>query len=146
MDRNFTSAPHLRRHGLKITRQRLVVADWIFSNPYQHVTAQSLHRSLAEAGETIALSSVYNILGSFAAVGLVRCIAQSGTQMHYDTNPTPHHHFHDHPSDQFVDIPAQEVEMSYPSAPSGYVVQAVDVILHLRRAGASRQGPKPLSL
>lgn len=55
---------HVRRHGLRWTRQREVILD-LFLAQDEHLTSEDLHRRVAEEDQTIGLSTVYRTLKLF---------------------------------------------------------------------------------
>ena len=129
-----TAAICLRRAGLRPTRQRLMLGEFLFSKGGRHVTADMLYTEAVEANMPISRATVYNTLNQFTDAGLLRQIGIDGSKSFFDTNPTAHHHF-------FVDQRRQPVRRSrawrrdrqLPQPLPGYEIAGVDVIVHLRR-------------
>ena len=65
------AAAQLREAGLRTTRQRLVLAQILFSHGPRHVTAESLYNEAAASGERLSLATVYNCLHQFTDAGLL---------------------------------------------------------------------------
>ena len=79
--------------GLRPTRQRLMLGEFLFSKGGRHVTADMIYTEAAEANMQISRATVYNTLNQFTEVGLLRQIGVDGSKSFFDTNPTAHHHF-----------------------------------------------------
>ena len=126
------AAGQLRAAGLRTTRQRLVLAEILFSRGHRHVTAESLFTEAAERGARLSLATVYNCLHQFTAVGLLRMVTVDAGRAYFDTNLSAHHHFYYERSGELRDIPEAEVVVSrLPAAPAGAKIARVDVILRL---------------
>ncbi len=127
-----TAAGQLRAAGLRTTRQRLVLAEILFSQGHRHVTAESLFTEAAERGARLSLATVYNCLHQFTAAGLLRMVTVDAGRAYFDTNLAPHHHFYYERSGELRDIPESEVAVAQlPAAPEGARIARVDVILRL---------------
>ena len=55
----------LRSKSLKLTRQRLLVASYLFDGHNKHVTAEDLFKKLNKSKSKISLATVYNTLHEF---------------------------------------------------------------------------------
>lgn len=61
----------------------------------QHLSAEDLHMTLQEEGETISLSTIYRTLKLMARMGILRELELAEGHKHYEINqPYPHHHHH----------------------------------------------------
>lgn len=124
----------LRRAGLRPTRQRLMLGEFLFSKGGRHVTAEMLHAEAVEANLQISMATVYNTLNQFTDAGLLRQIGVDGSKSFFDTNPTTHHHFYVDREDRLFDVPEPGVEIDQlPQPLPGYEISRVDVVVHLRR-------------
>ena len=126
---------HTKLHtaGLRPTRQRLALAQLLFSKGNRHICAEDLHASAQGKGVTVSLATIYNTLKQFTEAGLLREVALEGDRSYYDTNTANHFHFFDPKRGQLMDIPAENLTISgLPAAPSGMVVDRIDVIVRLR--------------
>ena len=119
--------------GLKPTRQRLAVSDVLFGSGGRHLTADMIYRELADAGEAISRSTVYNTLPEFSRAGLVRQIGACRDKSFFDTNPSSHHHFFIDGEDRLLDIEDDLAFARFPEIPEGYELAGIDAIVHLRR-------------
>jgi Fur family transcriptional regulator, iron response regulator len=124
----------LRRAGLRPTRQRLMLGEFLFSKGGRHVTAETLHAEAVEANMPMSMATVYNTLNQFTEAGLLRRIGVDGSKSFFDTNPTTHHHFFVDYEDRLLDVPKPGVEIeTLPQPLPGYEISRVDIIVHLRR-------------
>jgi len=124
----------LREAQLRPTRQRLTLARILFSAGHRHVTAEDLHAEVMGAGERLSLATVYNTLHQFTRAGLLRPVIVDGERIHFDTNTSDHHHFFVEDENELVDIPVADVIVDkMPSAPDGYEVARIDVVVRLRK-------------
>ncbi|HEV2954724.1 MAG TPA: Fur family transcriptional regulator [Xanthobacteraceae bacterium] len=124
----------LRRVGLRPTRQRMSLGWLLFAKGDRHVTAELLYEEATRAKVPVSLATVYNTLHQFTEVGLLRQVAVDGSKSYFDTNASEHHHFFVEGEDALVDIPGAQVLVDkLPTAPEGYEIARVDVVVRLRR-------------
>lgn len=121
--------------GLRPTRQRVALAALLVGDgTHRHVTAESLHLAAQDAGEAVALATVYNTLRTFCAAGLVQEITVDGSKSYFDTRTDDHPHFYWEDEARLTDAPAEELEIRrLPKAPDGAEIAKVDVVIRLRR-------------
>lgn len=126
----------LREKGLRPTRQRLALADLLFSKGNRHIAAEELHREAVNASVPISLATVYNTLHQFTEAGLLRIIAVEGSKTWFDTNTSDHHHFYLEGENEILDIPVgsegKPIVGNLPEAPQGMEISHVDLIIRLR--------------
>jgi Fur family iron response transcriptional regulator len=128
----------LREVGLRPTRQRLALGWLLFAKGDRHLTAEALHEEAVHARFPVSLATVYNTLHQFTEVGLLREVAVDGSKTYFDTNSSEHHHFYVEGDNNLVDIPGAELLVDkLPDAPEGYEVARVDVVVRLRKIGAT---------
>ncbi|MHC5655635.1 iron response transcriptional regulator IrrA [Stappia sp.] len=124
----------LRIAGLRPTRQRVALAEILYSRGNRHVSAELLHEEAEAANVPVSLATVYNTLHQFTEAGLLREVAVEGTKTYFDTNTDDHHHFFIEGENKVVDIPGSGVSMAkLPEAPEGMEIVRVDVVVRLRR-------------
>jgi Fur family iron response transcriptional regulator len=125
----------LARAGLRPTRQRkLLAALLVGDGQHRHVTAESLYAAARDAGDGVALATVYNTLKSFTEAGLLTEIAVDGARSYFDTRTEDHPHFYDEHDGAFFDAPPESVEIArLPEVPEGMEIARVDVVIRLRR-------------
>src|SRR6478736_2387067 len=124
----------LREVGLRPTRQRMALGWILFAKGDRHLTAEMLYEEATKAKVPVSLATVYNALHQFTDVGLLRQVAVDGSKTYFDTNTTAHHHFFVEGDNALVDIPgAEEIVSKMPSAPAGYEIARIDVVVRLRK-------------
>ena len=133
--RRFSSlVARLRQANLRPTRQRLALADLLFSGGDRHVTAEMLYEEANRAKVPVSLATVYNTLHQFTEVGLLRQVAVDGSKAYFDTNNSEHHHFFIEDQNDLMDIPSSDVVVGQaPVPPEGYEIARIDVVVRLRR-------------
>ncbi|GGF67217.1 hypothetical protein GCM10007301_28610 [Azorhizobium oxalatiphilum] len=129
----------LRRHRLRPTRQRVVLARLLFAKGHRHVTAASLHDEAMQARIPMSLATVYNTLNNFTEAGLLRRITITSTISFFDTNTSHHHHFFIESEQALHDIAPDDVHIAQlPQIPDDASVEGVDVVVRLRRTPTGR--------
>ena len=126
-------AERLVAAGLRPTRQRVALAELLFSKGDRHVTAEKLFDEAATAQMSVSLATVYNTLHQFTAAGLLREIAVDGARVYFDTNTSEHHHFLLEDGEELLDILGAVSVANVPAPPPGLKVARVDVVVRLRR-------------
>lgn len=120
--------------SLRPTRQRVALAELLFSKGDRHVTAERLFEEATAARMSVSLATVYNTLHQFTSVGLLREIAVDGTRVYFDTNVSEHHHFLLEDNGELHDIDGSNVVIgNLPAPPQGLKIARVDVVVRLRR-------------
>jgi len=128
--------------GIKPTQQRLEIARLLLAK-HAHYAAEDIYSLVnrkdnalpGSAQHSVSKATVYNTLGLFAEKGLVREVVADPNKIFYDPNTKPHYHFYDSLAGTLTDIDATDVEISgLPAAPSGQVVEGIDVVVRLRPA------------
>jgi Fur family iron response transcriptional regulator len=126
----------LRQVGLRPTRQRMALGWILFAKGDRHLTAEMLYEEATKAKVPVSLATVYNTLHQFTDVGLLRQVAVDGSKTYFDTNVSDHHHFFVEGENELVDIPSAEVMVgNTPTAPEGYEIARIDIVVRLRRKG-----------
>ena len=128
----LTAHALLRQAGLRPTRQRIALADLLFSQGDRHVSAESLHRQACSAQLSVSLATVYNTLNQFTQAGLLREVACEGNKSYFDTNTSNHYHFYTEGDGELVDIPVDSIDVTgLPDVPTGKKIGRIDVIVQL---------------
>ena len=129
----------LRSVGLRPTRQRVALGWILFGKGGRHLTAEMLYEEASRAKVPVSLATIYNTLHQFTEVGLLRQVGVDGSKAYFDTNASEHHHFFVEGDNELLDIPGAEVIVDkMPTAPEGYEIARIDVVVRLRRKGVSR--------
>ena len=105
--------------GLRPTRQRLALAELLFSKGDRHVSAEGLHEEAIQQRVPVSLATVYNTLHQFTEAGLLREVAVDGSKTYFDTNLSDHHHYFIEGDNQVVDIPTDGVTIDKTSGTAG---------------------------
>ena len=125
----------LRMAGLRPTRQRVALAELLFSGPHRHVSAEGLHDEAQSAGVDVSLATIYNSLHQFRRAGLLREITVDAARTYFDTDTSDHHHFYVEDDEKVMDIPSNSIVINgLPDAPKGMEVTHVDVVVRVRRS------------
>jgi len=80
-----------RRRGIRVTPQRLAVYRALVGDR-THPTAEVVHARLRRGMSSLSLATVYRILESFEAEGLVRRVSTTGSVARFDANRSRHQH------------------------------------------------------
>jgi Fur family iron response transcriptional regulator len=128
----LSSALLLQDAGLRPTRQRLALAEFLFDGYDKHVTAEQIHAVAVKKRMQVSLATVYNTLNNFTAAGLLRQVTIDGGQVYFDTNIGNHYHLFDEKTGHLTDIPACDVRISkLPKLPQGKSLSRIDVIVRM---------------
>ena len=124
----------LRGAGVTPTRQRMQIAGVLLERP-QHLSAEQLMARLRERGhDAVSKATVYNTLGLFARVGLVREVFADPSRVFYDSNTHEHHHLYDVDAGTLTDIdPGVLGVHGLGSLPRDVELAGVEVIVRVRR-------------
>ena len=126
-------ADRLRDAGLRPTKQRMSLAQLLFSKGNRHVSAEALHEEAVAAEVPVSLATVYNTLHQFNQAGLLRAVAIDSSKTYFDTNTSEHHHFFIEDENRVVDVPTSQITVGdLPDPPEGMEIARVDVIVRLR--------------
>ncbi len=133
--RHRAALARLRGCGLRPTRQRLELAGFLFRDCDRHVTAESLHDEVSNAGIKVSLATIYNTLHQFTEAGLLRQVVVDAGRSYFDTNVGDHQHFFLEEEGHLIDIPGETIAVSnVPVPPEGLAVDRVDVVVRVKRA------------
>ena len=122
-----------RRHGLRMTRQRIGLAHLLWIGQNRHISAENLYKAADQAGLRLSMATVYNTLNQWASIGLLRRVALDGGAVYFDTNISNHHHFYNEAEGHLIDVPEHKVKLAaIPPAPKGTQISSVDVVIRLK--------------
>lgn len=122
----------LRCAGLRPTRQRVLLAELLFSKGDRHVSAEMLHSEVIAVGEQVSLATVYNTLHQFTDAGLLRELAIDGSKAFFDTNVSNHNHFFIEDRGELIDIHGENIRVDgLPEPPQGMRISHIDVVVRL---------------
>lgn len=80
----------LRRHGLRLTAQRLAVLRALATMP--HSTADEIHGVVRADLGTVSRQTVYDVLAALTDHGIVRRVHPAGSPARYETRVGDNHH------------------------------------------------------
>lgn len=124
----------LRDHYLRPTRQRVALAELLFSRGHRHISAEALHEEAEGQSIKVSLATIYNTLHQFTEAGLLRAVPVDGSKTYFDTNVANHHHFFVEDDQKVIDIPAQRFSVGMlPEPPEGMEITRVEVVVRVRR-------------
>ena len=134
--KNQNLSETLREANLRPTRQRMALAELLFSKGDRHISAENLFEEAREAGVAVSLATIYNTLHQFTDNGLLRAISVDSSKTYFDTNTGNHHHFYIEGSNEVVDMPDGFVSVeNLPEPPEGMEICSVDVVVRIREQG-----------
>ncbi len=110
----------IKKAGLKVTLPRMKILELLESSGERHLKAEDIYKLLLDAGEDIALATVYRVLTQFETAGLVNRHHFEGGHAIFELNDGDHH-------DHLVDIK------------TGRVVEFYDEIIEKRQKEIARQ-------
>lgn len=122
----------LLEFGIRPTKQRVELAEILFTNHPRHVTAEELFQDARNAGYQISQATIYNCLNLFCQSGLIREIAIEGHKSFFDTKTDGHPHFYHTATGELVDAPAEIVQVEIVGElPKGKKLSGIDVVIRL---------------
>jgi Fur family iron response transcriptional regulator len=124
----------LKSRDIRPTRHRVLLGRLLFDGRDRHVTAEQVHLEVEQAGEHVALATVYNTLNQLRTAGLLNEVVIEAGRVIYDTNTTDHWHLFDETTGELRDLPAGRV-VDLPPLPEGSEVAQVSVVVRVRSAG-----------
>ncbi len=130
----------LRKANLRPTRQRMALADLLFSKGNRHISAEELHVEATAAKVPVSLATIYNTLHQFNSAGLLKAVTIDSARTYFDTNVSDHHHMFFEEENRVVDIAASSISISeLPEIPEGMEIAKIDVIVRVRRIKPAEQ-------
>ncbi len=86
-----TENQELRKAGLKVTLPRVKILQLLESSENKHLSGKDVYKALLEAGEDVALPTIYRVLHQFEAAGLVISHNFESAHSVYELNSVDHH-------------------------------------------------------
>ena len=125
----------LRSSGLRPTKQRVLIAEFLFERENTfHFTIENLDKLIRKKGsiEKIALATIYNTVHAFEKAGHLKEILIKEGKNYFDTNTTSHHHFFDEKSNELIDINSNNIELrKIPQPPKGKSIKNINVVINI---------------
>jgi Fur family transcriptional regulator, stress-responsive regulator len=119
----------LRRHGLRVTAQRLAVLQAVSDRP--HVTADAVAEAVRGEIGSISVQAVYDALATLTDKGLLRRIQPAGSPARYEARVADnHHHLICRSCDRMIDVDCAvgEAPCLTPSDNPGFEIDEAEVI------------------
>ncbi len=123
----------LRSKSLKLTKQRLLVASYLFDGHDKHITAEDLFKKLNKSKSKISLATVYNTLHEFYKNKLINKLSINSEKIYFDTNISTHHHFYNKEDEVLVDVSNNLKINGLPNPPKGKKIEKIEVLVHLKK-------------
>lgn len=122
----------LQQAGVSLTPQRIEIAAILLERT-QHLSADQVLARLHQADAAVSKATVYNTLGLFAELGLVREVMVDATRVFYDSNTATHYHFYNVDDGVLIDFPSSDALIEeLPVPPPGTQTDSVDVVIRVR--------------
>ena len=135
MDKKKDFANKLRTSGLRPTKQRLKLAEYLFNREKTfHFTVENLDKAINKKNSDvkIALATIYNTVHAFKKAGHLKEILIKDGKNYFDTNTSSHHHFYDETNNELTDIENNKIELrKFPTPPKGKSICNVNVIINI---------------
>ena len=123
----------LRSKSLKLTKQRLLIASYLFDGDDKHITAEDLFKKLSKSKSKISLATIYNTLNEFYKNKLINKLSINSEKIYYDTNTSNHHHFYNKEDGLLIDVSDKLKINGLPNPPRGKKIEKVEVLVHLKK-------------
>ena len=137
MDKKKDISDKLRSTGLRPTKQRVRLAEYLFNRSKTfHFSVENLDKVINKKGSEgkIALATIYNTVNAFKKAGHLKEILLKEGRSYFDTNTTAHHHFYDSDTNELIDIRFNEIEVTkLPHPPKGKRIKDLEVVIGLKK-------------
>ena len=134
MNKKIKIASKLRSSGLRPTKQRVQIAEFLFEREKTfHFSVEDLdHLINKNSREKISLATFYNTVHAFKKAGHLKEILTNNNKSYFDTHTGSHHHFFDKKNNELIDIDSSLVELKViPKAPKGKSIKDIDVVINI---------------
>jgi Fur family iron response transcriptional regulator len=138
MQKKSKIADKLRSSGLRPTKQRIKIAEFLFERKKTfHFSVEELDQLINKKNisKKISLATFYNTVHAFKKNGHLKEILTKNNKSYFDTNVSSHHHFFDIQQNKLIDINSDKVELkNVPNAPSGKKIENIDVVINIKNS------------
>ena len=135
MKKNLKIVEKLRSSGLRPTKQRVKIAEFLFDREKTfHFTVEELDNLIntKSNSDKISLATFYNTVHAFKKAGHLKEILTSNNKSYFDTHTGPHHHFFDLQNNRLTDIDSNSIKIkTVPKAPEGKSIKDIDVVINI---------------
>ena len=122
----------LENNGIRATKQRRILAKFIFDKGARHISAENLFDVVREEERKMSMATVYNTLKQFTSLGLIREIVVDQNKSLYCNNNQSHYHLYIEDEGKVIDIPTKNIDLNIPSIPACLQLHNIDVIVRIR--------------
>ena len=132
MSNNLGFSEKLRSSGLRPTKQRIEICNFLFNRKNTfHFTISDLNTDLKNfSKKKISLATIYNTIHAFKKKGYLKEISINSDRTYFDTNITNHHHFFDESNNQLIDLEDKHIErIKINKTIPGKKIQSVEVLV-----------------
>lgn len=116
----------LRRAGLRVTPQRMMIIEVLVGNR-AHPTVEDVYAQVREQYPSISLATVYHTLSMLAQQGLVLELHGGKAGLRCDPNTHPHAHAYCDTCGKVTDIAFPDLPEWHPSAIEGFQSRNVEI-------------------
>ena len=132
MLKNIEFIDKLRSSGLRPTKQRLKICEFLFNREKTfHFTINDLVKKISDQmHEKISLATVYNTVHAFQKKGYLKEISINSDKTYYDTNNSVHHHFYDEETHELIDCDENDIDsINLKKNITGKKINSVEVLI-----------------
>ena len=132
MDKKKDLADKLRSSGLRPTKQRVKLAEYLFNRDKTfHFTINELVKIISEQmSEKISLATVYNTVHAFEKKGYLKEISIDSHKSYFDTNTSAHHHFFDEDTHELIDCDENDIDpVNIKKNITGKKINSVEILI-----------------
>ena len=136
MKTSLNTIDRLRSSGLRPTKQRIAIVDYLFNREKTfHFTVEDIQKNLkTKSNQKISLATFYNTINTMKKFGHLKEIKTNDNKSYFDTNIKSHHHFYDEKQNLLTDIDYDSVELKkIPSLPSGKKLKNIEVTIKVEK-------------
>ena len=132
MTKNIEFIDKLRSSGLRPTKQRLKICEFLFNREKTfHFNINDLAKGISEQlNEKISLATVYNTVHAFKDKGYLKEISINSDKSYFDTNTSIHHHFYDEDTNELIDCNENDIDsINVKNNATGKKINSVEVLI-----------------
>ena len=116
----------LRREGVRLTPQRLMIVEMLVGNR-EHPTIDRIHQIVLVRYPSISLATVYNTVTLLAHYGLVSLLHGGKDGLRLDPDTTPHAHAHCVGCGKVFDVPINQQAILNDQVLQGFQWKRIEV-------------------
>ncbi|MFL2890120.1 MAG: Fur family transcriptional regulator [Pelagibacteraceae bacterium] len=135
MNNNIKIANKLRSSGLRPTKQRVLIAEFLFEREKTfHFTVEDLENTINSKrhNKKISIATFYNTVHALKNAGYLKEILTKNNKCYFDTNIGSHHHFFDLKNKKLTDIDSSKIKLkNIPNAPKGKSIKDIDIVINI---------------